>query len=85
MCLFHINVETHFNIVFEMWLPEMRLHCSNSAKSVNVSTVHDTRLPECTMVVVILTLMLSLGSSDLLTAEMCEEYEWEMTEYCLRV
>ena len=36
----------------------------------NVSTVHDTRQPGCTMVVVILTLTLSLGSSDLLTAEM---------------
>ena len=50
-----------------------------------MSTVHDTRQPQYTMVVVVLTLTLSLGSSDLLTAEMCEEYEWEMTEYCLRV
>ena len=31
------------------------------------------------MVVVVLTLMLSLGSSDLLTAEMCEEYEVILT------
>ena len=72
MCLCHISVNTHFNIVFEMCLPEMCLHCSNSAKFVKV---HDTRQPECTVVVAMLTLMLSLGSSDLLSAEMCEEYE----------
>ena len=64
----------HFNIVFEMCLPEMCLHCSNSAKFVKVPTVHDTQQPEYTIVVVI-TIMLSLGSSDLLSAEMCEEYE----------
>ena len=64
MCLCHISVNTHFNIVFEMCLPDVK-----------VPTVHDTRQPECTMVVVMLTLMLSLGSSDLLLAEMCEEYE----------
>ena len=69
MCPTHIDVETHFNIVFEMCLPEMCLHCSNSAKSVKVSTVHDMRQSECTMVVLMLTLMVSLGSSDLLTAE----------------
>ena len=84
MCLCHMSVNTHFKIVFEMCLPEMCPHRPNSAKFVKVPTVHDTRRPECTMVVVMLTLMLSLGSSDLLTAEMCE-WETRMTEYCLRV